>query len=140
MAKEGEVPSYQEWLKTRQHSTNENRARADAYHDSAKKEDKWLWTWFRDSFLELNAIYKALEWADGYRKQGDTKIMQIVRDNQTKIERQYKMMLGLDDSATQEDVEERAKILGEFIDGIIDKAKQKMEQEQKLKKKVFKEK
>lgn len=139
MAKDN-VPTYQEWLKDRQNQTNENRARAQAFHDGNPVQDRWLWAWFRDSFLEINMIYNALEWANNYQLEADSKIMQALRENYKKTEQVLKTLLGLDYSATQQDIEERAKVLGNLVEGLIDKSKQIEEDEQKLKNKVFKEK
>ena len=134
------VPTYDEWLKVRQNDTNENRARAGAYHDAEREQNQWFWKWIRDSFYELNSIYMALQWADGYRREDNAKLLQIIRDKQMKIEQMFKMFLGLDYSATQQDIEERAKILGNFVDSLIEKAKLITEKEQQLAEKAFKEK
>lgn len=135
---ENEVPNYVEWLKKRQNHTKVNNVRADAYHDSAFEKDKWLWKWFRDSFAELNNIYQALEWADNYRREDSIKILQMARENQTKIENQFKMLLGLNESAGQKDVEERAKVLGAIVTDTLEKLREKEEREKILSDKVLK--
>jgi len=65
MTSKEKAPSYGEWVKDRQFSTNELRARASAYHDSARADMKGFWTWFRDISFELNNVFHALEWVDG---------------------------------------------------------------------------
>jgi len=134
---EDKVPTYQEWLKERQIATNENRARATAYHDQSAQDGKWLWTWIRDSFLEINRVFNALEWAENYRLEDNAKIIQATKENYVKIEKVLKTLLGLEYSATEKDIEERAKILGNMVEGIVDKAKRIEEDEQKLKDKVL---
>lgn len=120
MSKE-KVPTYEEWVKERQDFTNECRARASAYHDSARPVMKGFWTWLRDAFLELNHAFHALEWVDSYRREGDYKINQIVVENQKKLDFLIKSILGLDGSATEKDVEKRAKEFGSLVDSLIDK-------------------
>jgi len=117
------VPTYEEWLKERQNSTNENRARAEAYRDTALPKDKGLWTWFLAIYQEINMAYNALSWASSYQLEGDSKILQIIRENQTRTEQLLKTLLGLDGSATEKDIEVRAKEFGGLVDNLIEKKK-----------------
>ena len=118
--------TYKEWLKARQNYANDLKTRAQAFYD---QDGNGIWTWLRDLSRETKRIYDNFEYVEEN---------QIEDTNQTlKI---FNMMLGLDDSATEKDIEERAKILGNLIEGIIDKANQIKEDEQKLKNKVDKDK
>lgn len=105
--------TYEEWLKERKTVTNENRARADAYYDTSSQFQKGGWTWIRDAFGELHLIYDALEKNNAFRKR-----------KQEHLDLLLKTMLGLDKSATEKDVEQRAKDFGAFVDILIEKGEQ----------------
>lgn len=133
------VPTWEEWIKQRQDRTNESRVRAQAYLDSSTEMNKWLWTWIVDIYIELSMVYKALEWGNNYRNEGETKILQIIKESRKKTDSLIQMILGLDYSATEKDIEERAKILGITVDHLYEETMKKVEDQQKLKEKVFKD-
>jgi hypothetical protein len=120
----GKVPTYREWLKSRQENTNENRARANAFHDTQGIENQTFWEWIRSTFSELNSIYHALEWAENYRVEDDAKIMQAITESQKRMELALKTLLGLNYSATDKDIEERAKEFGNLVENLIEKKKE----------------
>ena len=118
------VPTYKEWLKNRQDSANENRVRANAFHDTQGKYNETFWEWIQGAFSELNSIYHALEWAENYRVEDNTKIIQAITESQRRIELLLKTLLGLDYSATDKDIEERAKEFGSLVENLIEKKKE----------------
>jgi hypothetical protein len=119
MAK-SEAPTFQQWIKERQASANENRARAQAYYDAAKPEEKPLWTWIRDTFLELTNAFHALEWVENYRSESDYKLYQTLMEQKKTMSLIVKTLLGLDNTASDEDVAKRAKEFGKLVDGLIE--------------------
>ena len=123
MAK-NETPTFEEWVKERQLVCNENRARAQAYYDSSKRpEEKDYWTWMRDAFLELNNAFHALEWVNNYRSEADYKLSQLLNDQKKAISELVKSFLGMDSTATEKDVAERAKEFGKLVDNLIGEKK-----------------
>lgn len=127
MTENSEIP-YKEWLKKRRTSANDSVERAQALYD---KDNNEIWTWLRDLFIENRRIYDNFEFVEDNTVEDGKLIIKI-----------FNLMLGLDESATEEDLEERAKILGNLVEGackFIDKAKQNEEKEQKMKDKVSKE-
>jgi hypothetical protein len=114
-----EAPTFQQWVKQRQAAANENRARAQAYYDAAKPEDQAFWAWFRDAFLEITNAFHALEWVENYRSEADYKLYQTLTEQKKAISLMVTTLLGLDNTATDKDVAERAKEFGKLVDGLI---------------------
>jgi hypothetical protein len=123
MTENKEIP-YKEWLKKRQDFSNDQKIRAQAFYD---RDHDGTWTWLRDLFRETKLIYGNFEYLEDNQIEESKQISKI-----------FNMMLGVDDSATEKEIEERAKILGNIVQKIIDDARQTEEEEQKLKDKVLK--
>jgi hypothetical protein len=123
MAK-NEAPTFDEWVKERQAVANENRARAQAYYDATQKpEEKAYWTWMRDAFFELTNAFHALEWVNNYRSEADYKIFQVLNEQKKVYSQMVKTLLGLDNTATDKDVEERSKEFGKLVDSMMGEKK-----------------
>ena len=116
-------PTFEEWLKKRQQLTKTNEIRASAFYDTAYAVEKDRWTWVRDSYAELHDLYLALESINEERKNDFNYLFLIL-----------KTILGLDKSATEKEVVEKAKEFGKLIDVLTERGEQ-LEKEKELRKK-----
>ncbi len=135
-ASKEKVPNFQEWLEERKNYTNDSKVRAQAYYDTSDDEHvigrHSNFSWIVGEWLELNRIYDALGWVDNQRSIDDTKIMQRIADTQKQLDLFFRTLLGLDESATEEDVKERAMILGNTVQYLHDEAIENAEKQKKL--------
>jgi len=117
-------PTFEEWLAERKVFTNENRARAQAYHDSALSADQSYWKWIVLNWQELNSIYTALGLTSNYQLMGDRKLAEKITSIEQKLHMLSCVMLGLGQNASEKDIEERAKEFGKFAEQLIQKGKE----------------
>lgn len=117
-----EEVSYIDWLRTRQKACDENRIRAQAFFDQNPNDG--LWTWLRDAYTEIAMIYSQME------------------NNENNRFNDLRVLLGLNRNATLDEMNDRAKVLGNLLQKIVDDAKrieEETEEVKQLKDRVFRE-
>jgi len=117
-------PTFEEWLKKRRTETNEDRIRLDAYYDTSPEPNKWIWSWLRGAYTELYMIYDALDYLNKRKNEEDERIY-----------RRIKTLLGMSADASNKDVIDRAKEFGRFAEKLIEKGRE-IEEEEKLREKM----
>lgn len=111
--------TYKEWVEERQAAVNENRIRAEAFYDTALPGEKTFLAWIKITFRELTNAFHALEWVENYRSEEDYKIYQALDQQKKTVEQLTKALLGLEGTATDKDVAERAKEFGKLVDEML---------------------
>jgi len=129
---------WDDWLAQRKTLTNDSSIRAQAFFDHEKKEErKEKWDWISLAFRELNQVYFTFGWVDEWRRNSDKEVLETISKNQKNLDSFKKTLLGLDQSATEKDVEERARIFGILVNRYVKEHEEDEEKQKQLKAKIL---
>jgi hypothetical protein len=116
--------SLEEWLKQKQQDTNNQRVRAEAFHDTtpdlAPMSAKSAFSWIKYTMEELDNLYTVLDMINGDGKNLEKRVRNILASS-----------LGLSGDSTWEQINGRAKEFGEFAQSLIEKGKEEKEAAEK---------